>query len=110
MSCGGSLIRKEATGYGYAYMLEFVLKEHNQRLEGKSVAVSGAGNVAIHAIEKLVDKGAKVITVSDSSGVVDALKGLLKKDVNEISDSDAKTLIINGCEFFLEGANVLCAP
>jgi glutamate dehydrogenase (NADP+) len=70
ISFGGSLIRPEATGYGLVYFAEEMLKQANQSLDGYTVSVSGSGNVAQYAIEKCVQLGAKVITVSDSHGCV----------------------------------------
>ena len=70
LSYGGSLIRPEATGYGTVYFAEEMLKHAGQSLEGLTVAVSGSGNVAQFAIEKCLQLGAKVITVSDSHGAV----------------------------------------
>ena len=67
---GGSLTRKEATGYGASYFLCAMLEHHDIELSGRTVAVSGSGNVALHAIEKLNHQGAKVLTASDSSGFV----------------------------------------
>jgi len=70
ISFGGSLIRTEATGYGCVYMLENMLKLKGETIDGKTALVSGAGNVAQSTIEKLLAKGARVLTVSDSSGFV----------------------------------------
>ena len=70
LSYGGSLARTEATGYGLLYITEEMLKCHGESLEGKTVAVSGAGNVATYAIEKAQQLGAKVVTCSDSNGWV----------------------------------------
>ncbi|MGS0682138.1 NADP-specific glutamate dehydrogenase [Shewanella sp. 125m-7] len=70
LTFGGSLIRPEATGYGVLYFVEAMLKAKGETLEGKTVTVSGSGNVAQYAIEKAMEMGGKVITVSDSSGVV----------------------------------------
>ena len=70
LSYGGSLARTEATGYGLLYIVEEMLKCHSETLEGKTVCVSGAGNVAIYAIEKAHQLGAKVVTCSDSTGWV----------------------------------------
>ncbi len=67
---GGSLIRPEATGYGCVYFAEEMLKKHNNALEGKTVAISGSGNVAQFAAEKVISLGGKVVTFSDSSGSV----------------------------------------
>lgn len=70
ISFGGSLIRPEATGYGTVYFAEEMLKHAGQSLEGYKVAVSGSGNVAQYAIQKCMQLGARVITVSDSHGCV----------------------------------------
>jgi len=70
MSWGGSLIRPEATGYGTVYFAESMLKTRNDDLKGKTVLVSGSGNVAQYATEKATQLGAKVVTLSDSSGYV----------------------------------------
>ena len=66
LTYGGSLARTEATGYGLLYITEELMKCHGDSLEGKTVAVSGAGNVAIYAIQKAQQLGAKVVTCSDS--------------------------------------------
>ncbi|NYT77846.1 NADP-specific glutamate dehydrogenase [Alcaligenaceae bacterium] len=70
LSFGGSLIRPEATGYGTVYFAEEMLKHAGRSIEGLTVSVSGSGNVAQYAIEKCMQLGAKVITVSDSHGAV----------------------------------------
>lgn len=70
LSFGGSLIRPEATGYGLVYFAQAMLAEKGQSFEGKTVSVSGSGNVAQYAIEKALQLGAKVVTCSDSSGYV----------------------------------------
>ena len=70
LSFGGSLIRPEATGYGTVYFAQEMLKTRGQSFEGKTVSVSGSGNVAQYAVEKAMALGAKVVTVSDSSGTV----------------------------------------
>lgn len=70
LSFGGSLARTEATGYGAVYFLEEMLASHDDVLEGKTICVSGSGNVATYAVKKAQAKGARVITVSDSSGYV----------------------------------------
>ena len=69
-SFGGSLMRPEATGYGTVYFAEEMLKTRGRSFEGMRVSVSGSGNVAQYAVEKAMAMGAKVITVSDSSGTV----------------------------------------
>lgn len=70
LSFGGSLMRPEATGYGTVYFVEQMLKRQGRSLNGLRVSVSGAGNVAQYAVEKAIELGAKVVTVSDSSGTV----------------------------------------
>ncbi|QDX79892.1 glutamate dehydrogenase [Denitratisoma sp. DHT3] len=70
LSFGGSLIRPEATGYGTVYFVEEMLKQKGRSLDGLRVSVSGSGNVAQYAVEKAMALGAKVVTVSDSSGTV----------------------------------------
>jgi len=67
---GGSLVRKEATGYGCVYFCENMFRHRGESIEGKTVAVSGSGNVAIYAVEKANELGAKVVTLSDSSGFI----------------------------------------
>ena len=87
LSYGGSLARKEATGYGLLYLTQEMLKCHGQSIEGKTVAVSGAGNVAIYAIEKAWQLGAKPVTCSDSTGWVydpDGIDVELLKQVKEV--------------------------
>lgn len=70
LSFGGSLIRPEATGYGMVYFAEEMLKTRGQSIRGKTVSVSGSGNVAQYGVEKAMQLGAKVVTVSDSGGTV----------------------------------------
>ena len=152
LAYGGSLIRPEATGYGLIYFTEFMLQTRGQDLGGKRVLISGSGNVAQYAAERAIQRGAKVLTVSDSggfvrfadSGMTEAqLQALLElKEVrrerlavyakeqgleffpgkrpwsvpadialpcatqNELDESDAKTLLANGCTCVAEGANM----
>ena len=87
LSYGGSLARKEATGYGLLYLTEEMLKLNGIELAGKTVAVSGAGNVAIYATEKAQELGAKVVTVSDSTGWVydpDGIDVAALKEIKEV--------------------------
>ena len=152
LAYGGSLIRPEATGYGLIYFTEFMLQTRGQDLGGKRILISGSGNVAQYAAERAIQRGAKVLTVSDSggfvrfadSGMTEAqLQALLElKEVrrerlavyakeqgleffpgkrpwsvpadialpcatqNELDESDAKTLLANGCTCVAEGANM----
>lgn len=73
---GGSLIRPEATGYGCVYFAQEMLKANNNSFEGKTVAISGSGNVAQYACEKATELGAKVVTLSDSSGYIYDANGI----------------------------------
>ena len=87
LTFGCSLARTEATGYGLLYLVEELLKDHGKDLKDKVVTVSGAGNVAIYAIEKAQQLGAKVVTCSDSNGWVYDPEGIdveLLKDVKEV--------------------------
>ncbi|MFV8280906.1 NADP-specific glutamate dehydrogenase [Christiangramia marina] len=70
LSYGGSLIRPEATGYGNVYFAQNMLKTKGEKLEGKTIVISGAGNVAQYAAEKATQLGAKVVTMSDSGGFI----------------------------------------
>ena len=84
---GGSLVRKEATGYGLLYLTEEMLRSREDTLEGKTVAVSGSGNVAIYAMEKAWQLGAKPVTCSDSSGWIYDPAGIdveLVKQIKEV--------------------------
>tara|TARA_R110002153_G_scaffold190217_3_gene342987 strand:- start:6272 stop:7624 length:1353 start_codon:yes stop_codon:yes gene_type:complete len=153
---GGSLVRKEATGYGTVYFADYMLDERGDNLQGKRCLVSGAGNVAIYVMEKLYQLGATPISCSDSSGtlyhdsgidlrLVKRLKESQRCDLvayldtypeaihtpiadypkdgnavwryaadaafpcatqNELTLSDAKALLKNGCQLVSEGANM----
>mgnify|MGYP000975465919 CR=1 FL=1 len=105
---GGSLIRPEATGYGNVYFAQEMLNTKNDNFKGKTVVISGSGNVAQYALEKAIHLGAKVVTVSDSSGYVyrptgfhsehldfiKELKNVRRGRVKEIADK------FDGTEFF----------
>ncbi|MDO5294727.1 MAG: NADP-specific glutamate dehydrogenase [bacterium] len=86
LSYGGSLARTEATGYGLLYLTHEMLKCNNIDLAGKTVAVSGAGNVAIYAIQKAQSLGAKVVTCSDSTGWVYDAEGIDVAALKEIKE------------------------
>jgi len=79
LSFGGSEIRVEATGYGTIYFMEDMLRHHKQKINGKTCLVSGSGNVAIYATEKLIQHEAKPVTLSDSSGFIYDPDGIDKK-------------------------------
>lgn len=87
LSYGGSLVRTEATGYGLLYLTDEMLKCNGKSLDGATVVVSGAGNVAIYAIQKAQQLGAKVVTCSDSTGWIydkDGIDVALLKEVKEV--------------------------
>ncbi len=91
---GGSLVRPEATGYGAVYFAQEMLNEIGQNLEGKVCLVSGAGNVAIYTVEKLLQVGAKPVTVSDSKGMIYDESGIkvdLLKDIKEVRRESLET-------------------
>lgn len=87
---GGSPIRTEATGYGTVYMLQDMMQNAHQDLEGKRCTVSGSGNVATYAIEKLNELGAKVVTASDSSGYIFDPGGINAERLEFLTDLKAK--------------------
>ena len=84
LTYGGSLIRKEATGYGLVYILEEAMKERGETLKDKTVVISGSGNVAIYALEKCKELGAKVVAMYDSNGYIYDKDGI---DLDVIKDS-----------------------
>lgn len=86
LTYGGSLVRTQATGYGLLYLTEELLKLNGKELKGKTVVVSGAGNVAIYAIEKAYQLGAKPVTCSDSTGWVYDPEGIDLEALKEIKE------------------------
>ncbi len=111
LNWGGSLMRPEATGYGTVYFAKEMLATKNDSFKGKTVAISGSGNVAQYALEKVIHLGGKVVTVSDSSGYIHApngfhsehleflkeLKNIRRGRVKEIADK------FEGFEFIADG-------
>ena len=84
---GGSLARKEATGYGLIYFMREMLKANGSDIKGKTVTISGSGNVAIYACEKAQEYGAKVVAMSDSNGCIydpDGIKLDVVKQIKEV--------------------------
>ena len=87
LTFGGSLARTQATGYGLVYMLDEMLKHNGKEIAGKTVLVSGSGNVAIYAVEKAQQYGAKVVAMSDSNGYIydaDGIKLDIVKEIKEV--------------------------
>ena len=91
-SYGGSLARKEATGYGTVYFVEEMLKDNNLSFKGSTVVVSGSGNVSIYAIEKAMQLGAKVVACSDSNGYIYNKDGLNLETVKRIKEVEKKRI------------------
>ena len=86
LSYGGSLARKEATGFGLCYLTNAMLKKHGASFEGKTVVVSGSGNVAIYAATKATELGGKVVAMSDSNGYVYDANGINLAVVKQIKE------------------------
>ena len=89
---GGSLVRKEATGYGLVYIIEEALKNAKKGLEGKTVVVSGSGNVAIYATEKAQQVGGKVVAMSDSNGFVYDSDGINIDTIKQLKEVERKRI------------------
>lgn len=153
---GGSPLRPEATGYGATYFAQEMLGTIGDSIEGKTVTISGSGNVAQYAVEKVTQLGGKVVTLSDSNGFIHDPEGINAEKLeyvmelknifrgrireyanefkgatyyenqrpwsvpcqiampcatqNEINESDARTLVANGCKCITEGANMPSTP
>ncbi|MBT8280386.1 MAG: NADP-specific glutamate dehydrogenase [Muriicola sp.] len=86
LSWGGSKIRPEATGYGTVYFADYMLKTRNESIEGKSVVISGSGNVAQYAAEKVLQLGGKVVTLSDSGGYIHDKDGIDEEKLEWVMD------------------------
>lgn len=86
LTFGGSLIRPESTGYGTVYFCQNILQDKGESFEGKRVAISGSGNVAIYAAEKCMQLGAKVVTLSDSNGVFYEEDGFTREGLDAVDD------------------------
>lgn len=96
LTYGGSLTRKEATGYGLVYFTEEMLKDNGTSFKGKTVVISGSGNVAIYATEKATELGAKVVALSDSNGYIYDPNGInldVVKDIKEVKRGRIKEYI-----------------
>lgn len=92
LSYGGSLARTEATGYGLLYLTQEMLKINGKEIAGKTVCVSGSGNVAIYATQKAQELGAKVVTMSDSTGWIYDPEGIDLAAIKEIKEVDRARL------------------
>ena len=92
LNYGGSLVRTEATGYGLCYYTEAMLQDHGSSFNGKTVAISGSGNVAIYACQKATQLGAKVITMSDSNGYIVDKNGIDLPLVKKLKEVERKRI------------------
>ncbi len=92
LSYGGSLVRTEATGYGLCYYTEAMLNDHGNSFKGKTVCLSGSGNVAIYACEKATQLGAKVITMSDSNGYIVDKNGIDLDLIKQLKEVERKRI------------------
>lgn len=114
LSWGGSLVRKEATGYGAVYFVEEMLKTKKESLEGKICVVSGSGNVAIYTVEKIHQLGGKVVAMSDSNGYVYDKKGMDIELVKQLKEVERRR-IKDYCNYhkdavYKEGGNIWEIP
>lgn len=92
LNYGGSLVRTEATGYGLCYYTEAMLQDHGSSFNGKTVTISGSGNVAIYACQKATQLGAKVITMSDSNGYIVDKNGIDLPLVKKLKEVERKRI------------------
>lgn len=93
LTYGGSLVRTEATGYGLVYLMDEMLKANGKSIEDKKVVISGSGNVAIYAHEKVTQLGAKVIAMSDSSGYIYDEAGIDLATIQQLKEVDRKRIV-----------------
>ena len=107
LNFGGSLGRKEATGYGLCYFMDAYLNDHDLSFNGKNVIISGSGNVALYAMQKVISMGGKVIAMSDSDGVIylpDGLDFKIMQDIKENKKLRIKSYLeYNDRALYLEG-------
>lgn len=110
LTYGGSLARKEATGYGLVYFVEALLNDKNDSFNNKTVVISGSGNVAIYAAEKAQSLGAKVVALSDSSGYIYDANGINLDTVKQLKEVERKRiseyLKNNPSAEFISGGNI----
>ncbi|MEF9951507.1 MAG: NADP-specific glutamate dehydrogenase [Clostridium sp.] len=92
LAYGGSLVRTEATGYGLVYFVDAMLKAKGKSFQGKTVVISGSGNVAIYATEKVTELGGKVVALSDSSGYIYDEKGIDLAAVKQLKEVERKRI------------------
>ncbi len=114
LTFGGSLIRTQATGYGVVYILNELLADHNMSIDGKTIVVTGSGNVAIYAAEKAMQLGAKVVAMNDSNGYIHDPNGInldVVKDLKEVKRARIKEYadLVPGSSY-TEGTGIWTIP
>ena len=92
LTWGGSLARKEATGYGLCYFTQAMMERNGKSIAGKTVVVSGSGNVAIYAVQKITEMGAKVVAMSDSNGYIYDPDGIKLDVVKQLKEVERKRI------------------
>ena len=92
LTWGGSLARKEATGYGLCYFTQAMMERNGKTIAGKTVVVSGSGNVAIYAVQKITEMGAKVVAMSDSNGYIYDPNGIKLDVVKQLKEVERKRI------------------
>ena len=92
LTWGGSLTRKEATGYGLCYFTQAMMERNGKTIAGKTVVVSGSGNVAIYAVQKITEMGAKVVAMSDSNGYIYDPDGIKLDVVKQLKEVERKRI------------------
>ena len=92
LTWGGSLARKEATGYGLCYFTQAMMERNGKTIAGKTVVVSGSGNVAIYAVQKITEMGAKVVAMSDSNGYIYNPDGIKLDVVKQLKEVERKRI------------------
>ena len=92
LTWGGSLARKEATGYGLCYFTQAMMERNDKSIAGKTVVVSGSGNVAIYAVQKITEMGAKVVAMSDSNGYIYDPDGIKLDVVKQLKEVERKRI------------------
>ena len=92
LTWGGSLARKEATGYGLCYFTQAMMERNGKAIAGKTVVVSGSGNVAINAVQKITEMGAKVVAMSDSNGYIYDPDGIKLDVVKQLKEVERKRI------------------
>ena len=92
LTWGGSLARKEATGYGLCYFAQAMMERNGKTIAGKTVVVSGSGNVAIYAVQKITEMGAKVVAMSDSNGYIYDPDGIKLDVVKQLKEVERKRI------------------